>query len=103
MNTTALFGLSALLSFSGAATLAILYLWPRLRTMDRGRALAALVAPHVLLRFIGLSFLVPGVVSPALPRAFAVPAALGDLVAGLLAVSATLALHRRARVATPTA
>jgi hypothetical protein len=47
-------------------------------------------------RFIGLSFLVPGVVSPQLPAAFAVPAAYGDFVAGLLAIVATIALSKRA-------
>ncbi len=54
----------------------------------------------MFLRFIGLSFLVPGVVSPSLPRAFAVPAAYGDLIAGLLAIAATLALWRRVPRAT---
>jgi hypothetical protein len=47
------------------------------------------------LRFIGLSFPVPGVVSPALPAAFAAPAAYGDFVAGILAVIATIALAKR--------
>jgi hypothetical protein len=50
-----------------------------------------LLVPHTF-RFIGLSFLVPGVVSPSLPSAFAVPAAYGDLVAAVLAVAATLAI-----------
>jgi hypothetical protein len=48
----------------------------------------------------GLSVLVPGVVSPALPSAFAAPAAYGDLVAALLAVAATGALVRRTSLAT---
>jgi hypothetical protein len=48
----------------------------------------------MFLRFIGLSFLVPGVVSPALPRAFAAPAAYGDFVAGILAIFATIALAK---------
>jgi hypothetical protein len=64
--------------------------------MDRYRALALSVSPHLFFRFIGLSFLVPGVVSPSLPSAFAVPAAYGDLVAGVLAIVAILALTRRA-------
>jgi hypothetical protein len=46
-------------------------------------------------RFIGLSFLVTGVVSPSLPAAFAVPAAYGDFIAGLLAIVATIALKQR--------
>ena len=55
--------------------------------------------PHTF-RFIGLSFLVPGVVSPSLPVALAAPAAYGDLVAAMLAVVATIALSRRASFAT---
>jgi len=46
----------------------------------------------MFLRFIGLSFLLPGVVSSSLPREWAAPAAYGDLVAGLLAMIATTAL-----------
>ena len=63
--------------------------------LPRENALALLVVPHTF-RFIGLSFLVPGVVSPSLPLAFAAPAAYGDLVAAILAVATTLALSRRA-------
>ena len=56
----------------------------------------ALIAPHLFLRFIGLSFLIPGVAAPSLPAAFALPAAWGDFVAGVLAIIATLALTARA-------
>jgi hypothetical protein len=42
----------------------------------------------MFLRFIGLSFLVPGVVSASLPKSWAAPAAYGDLVAGILAIIA---------------
>lgn len=66
--------------------------------MARDDALIALVVPHTF-RFIGLSFLVPGVVSPSLPSAFAVPAAYGDLIAAILAVAASIALFRRASFA----
>ena len=44
-------------------------------------------------RFIGLAFLVPGVVSPELPSAFARPAAYGDLLAAALALLALAALR----------
>jgi hypothetical protein len=46
-------------------------------------------------RFIGLAFLVPGVVSPDLPGAYARPAAFGDLVAAVLALLSLAALHSR--------
>ncbi len=100
MITRAIFGINVLLSFAGSILVARLYVWPWLRAQPRDRALAALVAPHVLLRFLGLSFLVVGVVAPSLPATFAVPAAGGDLVAGLLAMGAATALAMRARWAT---
>ncbi len=95
MNSNALFGLSILMSFIAFGIVTKLYIWPRLRVMRRVDALIPLVVPHTF-RFIGLSFLIPGVVSPSLPSAFAVPAAYGDLVAAILAVVATLALSARA-------
>lgn len=61
----------------------------------RAKRCASPVAPAAHIRFIGLSFLVPGVVSPSLPPAFAAPAAYGDLVAALLAVAASIALSAR--------
>ncbi len=97
----ALFGISALMSLVGSSVLAKLYVWPWLQTAHRDRALEALVAPHLLFRFIGLSFLIPGVVSPSLPAAFAAPAAYGDLIAGMLAIIAVIALATRAPWAIP--
>ncbi len=96
MNVFALFGISTLMSLVSSGVIAQLFAWPRLRMMNRDQALLVLVAPHMFLRFIGLSLLVPGVVSPSLPAAFAVPAAYGDFVAGIFAVIATVALSRRA-------
>jgi hypothetical protein len=49
-----------------------------------------------MFRFVGLSFLVPGVVSASLSTDFARPAAYGDLGAAILAVIAVLALSARA-------
>jgi hypothetical protein len=46
----------------------------------------------MFLRFIGLSLLVPGVVSPLLPSGFAIPTAFGDFVAGVLAIVTAVAL-----------
>jgi len=101
MDVRAIFAISVLASFVSSAVIARLYVWPWLRARDRRQALASLVAPHTFLRFLGLSFLVPGVVSPALPRAFAVPAAYGDIVAGILAIIAMMLLAKRARRAIP--
>ena len=95
MDPRIIFGASVLMSFVSSAVIAKLFVWPRLRNMNQYDSLTRLVAPHMFLRFVGLSFLVPGVVfSP--PAAFAVPAAYGDFVAGILAIIATVALSRRA-------
>jgi hypothetical protein len=100
MDVRALFGLSILGSLVSCSVISALYVWPWLQSVERNRALTLLTAPHMFLRFIGLSFLVTGVVSPSLPSQFAVPAAYGDFAAGVLAIIATSALARRARWAT---
>jgi hypothetical protein len=69
------------------------YIWQELRTRSRAEALRPLLILHAF-RFIGLAFLVPGVVSADLPIAFARSAAYGDLLAATLAVLALLFLAR---------
>jgi hypothetical protein len=91
----AVFGLSVLLSLVAFGIVAMVYVAPKLRLKDREDALLLLVIPH-LFRFVGLSFLVPGVVSSSLSPAFAAPAAYGDLIATFLAILATFALVTRA-------
>src|SRR5262249_5307746 len=100
MSSNALFGLSIFMSVLAFAIVTRVYVWPRLQVMRGADALIPLVIPHTF-RFLGLSFLVPGVASPSLSRAFAVPAAYGDLVAAVLADVATLALAARASWAIP--
>jgi len=95
MNSGTLFGLSILMNFVASGIVTRLYIWPWLRVMTREEALLPLMVPHMF-RFLGLSFLVPGVVSASLSPDFARPAAYGDLVAALLAVVAVLALSARA-------
>ena len=99
MDVRAVFGINVAMSLIASGIAARLLVWPRLQTIERSRALITLVAPQMFLRFIGLSFLVPGVVSPSLPAAFAVPAAYGDFVAGVLAMVATVALVSQASLA----
>jgi hypothetical protein len=90
----AIFGICVGLSFVVWGTIAVQYLWPTLRTLPRGRALRLLLLIHGF-RFIGLAFVVPGVVSPALPAEFARPAAYGDLIAAVLALVALAGLERK--------
>ena len=96
MSIGALFGLSVAMSFIASGIIAWLFVWPRLKVMSRDDALLPLVVPHTF-RFVGLSFLVPGVVSPSLAPAFAAPAAYGDLGAAILAIAAVFSLTYRTR------
>jgi len=67
------------------------YIWPDLRLRPRAEALRPVLILHSF-RFIGLAFLIPGVVSPDLPTAFAHAAAYGDLIAAILALLSQLLL-----------
>ncbi|MBO0861993.1 MAG: hypothetical protein J2P21_26575 [Chloracidobacterium sp.] len=74
------------------------YIWPELRLRERDEALRPLLILHSF-RFIGLAFLVPGVVSPDLPPAFAHSAAYGDIIAAILALLSLLLLPSAVGVA----
>ena len=69
------------------------YIWPELRLRQRAGALRPLLILHSF-RFIGLAFLVPGVVSPDLPSVFAHSAAYGDIIAATFALVSLLSLQR---------
>ena len=70
------------------------YLWPRLKSMDRVEAHRVIATLHSF-RFFGLAFLVPGVVGSHLPDGFAAFAAYGDLATGVLAILALLTIRAR--------
>ena len=74
------------------------YIWPQLRHRQRAEALRPLLVLHSF-RFIGLAFLVPGVVSPDLPSVFSHSAAYGDIIAAMLALFSLLLLPSAAGVA----
>jgi hypothetical protein len=83
----ALYGASIAFSFVAWGLVTEWYIWPELRGRPRAEALRPLLLLHCF-RFIGLAFLVPGVVSRDLPAEFAGPAAYGDLMAAVLALLA---------------
>jgi uncharacterized membrane protein len=89
---------SIVFGFIAWGIVATRYIWPKLRLLPRTEALRPLLILHSF-RFIGLAFLVPGVVSPDLPSAFAHPAAYGDIAAATLALLALATLQSRAGVA----
>ena len=76
---------SIALSFVAWGLVTSRYIWPRLRLLPSPQAIQPLLILHSF-RFLGLAFLVPGVVSPDLPPAFAHAAAYGDVIAATLAV-----------------
>jgi len=92
------FFLSIAFSFIAWGTVTARYIWPELRLRPRAEALRSLLILHSF-RFIGLAVLVPGVVSPDLPPAFAHAAAYGDIIAVILALLSLLSLPSAAGVA----
>ena len=92
MFELALYGISIVFAFIAWGLVAAFYIWPDLRRRARSEALRPILVLHSF-RFVGLSFLIPGVVSPDLPAAFATPAAYGDLIAAVLALLALAVLQ----------
>jgi len=87
------------IAFSGIAwgMVTARYIWPALRPRARAEALRPLLILHSF-RFVGLAFLIPGVVSPDLPSAFAHAAAYGDIMAATLALLSVVMLPSGAGV-----
>lgn len=74
------------------------YLLPRLHELRPRTVVVPILLLHSF-RHLGLMFLAPGATYPGLPPQFAYPAALGDLVAAVLAVVAIPAVATQARSA----
>ena len=70
------------------------YVMPALGKLPRAEALQPLLFLHCF-RYIGMAFLLPGVVAADLSTTFAVTAAYGDLAAALLALVAVIALRNQ--------
>ncbi|HEV2402108.1 MAG TPA: hypothetical protein VGS27_34575 [Candidatus Sulfotelmatobacter sp.] len=92
------FFVSIAFSLIAWGTVTARYIWPELRLRPRAEALRPLLILHSF-RFIGLAFLVPGVVSPDLPPAFAHSAAYGDIIAAILALLSLRLLPSTAGIA----
>ena len=91
MQTQLAFFVSIAFSLIAWGIVTARYIWPELRLRPRAEALRPLLILHSF-RFLGLAFLVPGVVSPDLPSAFAQSAAYGDIIAAILALLALTSL-----------
>src|SRR5215468_6396800 len=70
------------------------YILPRLKSMDQVDAQRAIATLHSF-RFLGLALMLPGVVGPNLPAAFATFAAYWDFATGVLAILALLTVRIR--------
>src|SRR5215467_16312932 len=94
MPSPALFGINVAFGLAVWGTVAWQYIWPALRERPSPENLKPILLLHAF-RFLGLAFLVPGVVSSELPAAFAQPVAYGDFITAILALLALATLRTR--------
>jgi hypothetical protein len=94
------FFISYAVAFVALGLIGTWYVWPAIRHRSPEVALTPLLL-YACLRVNGLMFLMPGLVSPDLPRAFAVPTAYGDVAAAVLALIALAFVRTRSMFATP--
>jgi hypothetical protein len=88
------FGISVAFGLAVWGIVAWQYIWPALRERPSPENLKPILLLHAF-RFLGLAFLMPGVVSPELPATFAQPVAYGDFVTAVLALLALATLQTR--------
>jgi hypothetical protein len=94
MSPQILFGISAVFGLVAWGAVAWHYIWPALRDRPSNESLKPILLLHGF-RFLGLSFVIPGVVSPGLPSAFGQPVAYGDFMSAILALLAVATLGSR--------
>ena len=95
MSSPILFGVSVAFGLAAWGAVAWQYIWPALRERSAPENLKPILLLHAF-RFLGLAFVVPGVVSPELPATFAQSLAYGDLITAILALLALASLGTRA-------
>ena len=94
MSPETVFQLQAVVGYAAWLLCFGAYVWPRLKSMDQVDAQRAIATLHSF-RFFGLVFILPGVVGPNLPAAFATFAAYWDFATGVLALMALLTVRIR--------
>ena len=77
-----------------------IYVLPHLRAWGYERVLPPILLLHAT-RHLGLMFLAPGAIYEGLPPEFARPAAIGDLIAAVLALASLAAIQRRHAMSRP--
>jgi hypothetical protein len=93
MSPQLIFNLQLVLGYVSWLLCFSVYIWPKLKAMNRVDAQRAIATLHSF-RFFGLVFVLPGVVGP-LPASFAPFAAYWDLATGVLAMLALLTVRIR--------
>lgn len=94
-----IWGVTVAFGFLAWSVFAVQYIWPAISQRDRVEAVRPILVLHGF-RYIGMLFLIPGVVSPQLAATpFARDVAYGDLVTAVLALIALAAL--RTKLGTP--
>lgn len=89
-----LFAISAAFGLVVWGAVAWQYIWPALRERRSPENLKPILLLHGF-RFLGLAFLLPGVVSPELSATFAQPVGYGDFITAILALLALATLGSR--------
>ena len=89
-----LFGIHLVLGYVAWLLCFGTYGLPWLKSVDRVEAHRAVATLHSF-RFLGLVFILPGVVGPNLPAGFAAFAAYGDFATGVLAILALVSIRIR--------
>lgn len=100
MDIPSIFVLQFVLNLIVFGLLARWYAAPWLAGKSLEAVLMILIVPHAF-RHIGLSFLVPALNQPGMSLEFSTPAAYGDLLSGMLALAALIALKGRRALAIP--
>jgi hypothetical protein len=94
MSPQIIFQLQLILGYVACFLCFFVYALPRLNALDRVEAQRVIATLHSF-RFLGLVFIVPGVVGVNLPGSFAQFAAYGDFATGVLAILALLTVRIR--------
>ena len=80
------------LGISAWTVIAVVWVYPWLKTKSKVDALAIMLAPQMM-RFIGISLLIPGLVGPDMPKELAQQIAWGDATTSALAMIGILFLR----------
>jgi hypothetical protein len=94
MSPEIIFGMQGIAGYVAWLLCFRAYLLPKLKSMNQVDAHRAIATLHSF-RIFGLALILPGVVGPNLPSAFAGFAAYGDYATGVLAILALLAVRIR--------